>query len=180
MMNENISKKQTETLAKAYMRVYKAFVNAYQSKGVTRAQAQFNAICIMRKIIMTHQNQKDNPAIIFLNKLYNTHRKIVAKKTMLSPDKNEITPKTLNVGTTVVAAMNDFEMIIATTTLNFRLSSKKAPSLPNVFVPKKKPKRNFSSWLNDTASPVDIDKLQNDIGYFGKLYKRYVMRQSHR
>ena len=179
MKNYNLSKETRADLSRAYMGVYKAFVNAYQSRGIARAQSQFNAICVMREIMMSHTDTKDNPAIRFLTDLYNTHYKIVSKKTMVSPNKDKIEPITADDGGRLLTAINDFEnAIVAATTPNVLCVFKK---IKNTSVTtQKKTKQNFSSWLDNSANDADITKMQNDPTYFGKLYRRYVMRQSHR
>lgn len=178
MKNYNLTKETRANLSRAYMGVYRAFVNAYQSRGITRAQSQFNAICVMREIMMSHKEDiKNNPALKFLTELYNTHYKIVSKKTMLSPNRDKIEPITIDDGGCVLNAINNFEnAIIAANTSNVLCVFKK---VENTFVPKHA-KQNFASWLNNSADDADIKRLQKNPAYFGELYKRYVMRQSHR
>ena len=183
MKNETVSKKLQADLSRAYMGVYRAFVGEYQSRGFARAQSQFNAICVMREIVTAHQGVKDNPAIKFLTTLYNTHSKIIAKKTMLSPDKDKIEPITITNGTTVLAAISNLENAIASARPNVLCVLKKFPNAARTFAqksPSLKSKQNFSAWLSNAASEADITKLQNDPRYLGKLYNRYVNRQSHR
>ena len=180
MKNYNLTKETCANLSRAYMGVYRAFVNAYQSRGITRAQSQFNAICVMREIMMSHKEDiKNNPALKFLTELYNTHYKIVSKKTMLSPNRDKIEPITIDDGGCVLNAINNFEnAIVAANSSNVLCVFKKVANTP---VPiQKLAKQNFSSWLDNSANDADITKLENDPAYFGKLYKRYVMRQSHR
>ena len=183
MKTANISKKLQADLSRAYMGVYRAFVGEYPSRGFARAQSQFNAICIMREIVAAHKDATDNPAIKFLTILYNTHSKIIAKKTMLSPDKDKIEPITITDGTAVVTALNNLENVIAMAQPNVLCVLKRVPNVARAFAqksPSLKPKQNFSSWLDDVASEADITKLQNDPRYLGKLYNRYIMRQTHR
>ena len=178
--NKNISEKTQADLSRAYMGVYNAFVDVYQSRGFARAQSQFNAIRIMHEIMMAHKDTADNPAIKFLNELYNTHSKIIAKKTMLSPDKDKIEPVSVaDGGANVLQAINNFESAIAAVGPNVLCILKKVSNICN-FSAQKKPGINFSSWLDISVSDADITKLENDPRYFGTLYHRYVMRQSHR
>lgn len=179
MKTINVSKKLQADLSRAYMGVYRAFVGEYQSRGFARAQSQFNAICVMREIVAAHKDATDNPAIKFLNDLYTTHAKIVAKKTMISPNKDKIEPITVAKNSTLMAALNDLEKAIASARPNVLCTFKKVKNTTALSI-QKKTAQNFSSWLDDAASEADITKLQNDPRYLGKLYNRYVNRQSHR
>ena len=66
MKNYDLTKETCANLSRAYMGVYRAFVNAYQSRGITRAQSQFNAICVMREIMMSHKEDIKNNWMLFL------------------------------------------------------------------------------------------------------------------
>ena len=182
MENKDISKTAQANLAQAYMYLYKKLVSTYQSNGDSVGQSQFNAICAMRAILSAYDTHSKKTAVKFLSKLYNTHRGVVAKKTMISPNKDDvIIPVPQKCGFGVALAISKLEEAIFLTY---------APSLPTLYqlpsisapivVKDEKPKRNFYTWVRSTANPADIQKLQHDTRYFGQLYNRYVTRQKHK
>ena len=182
MKTINVSKKLQADLSRVYMFLYKKLVAAYQSNGNSVGQSQFNAICVMHTILMAYGTDSRNPAVKFLFKLYNTHRGVVAKKTMISPNKDDvITPVPKNSAFAVACAISLLEDKILSTyaqslTTLYRLPTSSVPIVKNYDMPK----RNFHTWLGNTANPADIQKLQRDPKYFGQLYNKYVMRQTHR
>ena len=178
-MGQNLSDKSVSGLARAYMYLYKKLVSAYQSNGNSVGQSQFNAICVMRTILSEFGKDKKNPAVKFLSKLYNTHRGIVAKKVMVSPNKDDVVvtvPE--NSGLAIALAISELEDAI---TSGWAPTLTTLCRLPTVAIPQNPAKRpNFVSWVGKEVSLTDIKQLQKNPAYFGKLYKRYVMCQSHR
>ena len=176
---KKISKELQARLSKAYMNLYNTLVQAYQSKGNPRGQSQFNAISVLREIMSLHAQNQDAPAISFLTKLFNTHKGIVAKNTMLSDNKDVLEPIEGDFSEKVNSAITNLELEIS------RAKSDETQNLTETTLvlkhcPPIKRGRNFYDWVNATATEADINKLENDPAFFGKLYNKYIMRQHHK
>lgn len=182
MTQTQISKQDEASLSRAYMHLYKKLVTAYMSDGNSGGQSQFNAICVMREIVMgvVSQNISGNDGVTkFLAKLYNTHKGVVAKRTMLIPDQAEICPIENDCATQVNNAISELVNVIHdVSTRNVLAVFEKGNARQNI-LPNKKSK-SFEQWLNTEANPADVDKLMHYLPYFAKLYNKFVMRQSHK
>ena len=169
-----LPKKDSENLSKAYMNLYKKLVRAYQSNGNSVGQSQFNAMCTLREIITAHETQKDNNAIKFLVELYNTHKSVVAKQTMISSNKDEIEPIGEEGYDEVISAIHNFEQqIINSVAENPVVKLKTALRINRGHT------KTFIDWVNETATNEDIDRLEHDLAYFGKMYRNFVMQQKY-
>ncbi len=183
MKTEHISNATKDLLAHAYQNTYDAFVKAYLAKGKTQGESRFNASCRMKQLISAHENEKDNPVIMYLRSFNDSHYSAEAKK-LMDPKRNmdQIDPASLDVDMTdaIIDAINNFERVITAVSPNVLCVLRKTGAPDTNPQNMQKMRSDFSSWLDNTINDNEFAKLEKDPRYFEKLYRRYVMRQSHR
>lgn len=95
MMNPNNSQEKLDiqtkkNLAAVYQSLYDSIVDAKLAKGMTNGQSWHTALYDMGKLLKNQEQQNENPiAMEYLRQLFNTHKKVQSKKSMLANNRDE-------------------------------------------------------------------------------------------
>ena len=159
------------------MGLYCAFVQVSQSAGISRGQSWYKAIEAMRRVLTSSGLDSNGPSMKFLSKLFNTHKSVVAKRSVLSTHRDEILSGNQgNKDNDLDTAYSELEKAVALIDLKYREITSDSPvsiCSPHA-VHKTQP--DFYEWLGYTAT----DAVETDPRQFANSYRKYVMRQKHK